>query len=61
MAEKNSPSEPEGAKRGRKGNIPAPTKHKSKVQPLPPYRPTALPPPPPKHPHHSPTPNRRGR
>jgi hypothetical protein len=30
----------------------------SSVQVLPPYRPTALPP---KHPHHTPTPNRRGR
>jgi hypothetical protein len=61
MAEKHAASEREGAKRGRKGNIPVPTKHKSEVQHLPPYRPTALPPLPPKHPVRSPTPNRRGR
>jgi hypothetical protein len=48
-------------KRNRKGKIPIPAKRERElapIPPLPPYRPTAVPP---KHPVRSPTPNRRGR
>jgi hypothetical protein len=48
-------------KRSNKAKIPVPDKRDGKLKQLPPYRPTALPPASPKHPHHTPTPNTRGR
>jgi hypothetical protein len=60
MREKHAPSE-RGAEPNRKGKIPVPAKHNDELRHLPPYHPTARPPLPPKHPHRTPTPNRRGR